>query len=211
MHENPTSNNRISEVKVLLQDTIQNLESTLDALGSLDSLDSLQQSDIVAPSSSVLSGVNIFAVEGVSDYTIEEINQIVMYIRENYFRQLHINRDSSTLGVILYLSLAPIVERLYRAIKVRIQEEYPTIRRERLHNDIAALEFAIFLRNQANSGAGAWTLLTPEKNTPRAPNEFDSVNDPERFGLIDSVILPGVAGPPRQWRGLVSQIERRRS
>ena len=190
-------------VKELLKEVIQDLENALNIIDGHQNLGARQ-----AESHDLHHGPDLFAIDEdpAQNYTASDVVDTVNYIKKIYQKDLSLDVDSSILGAVLYLSLDPIVNRLYRVIKTKLLEGYESLTEEEINDDLAALEFVVFLRNQAHGKSQARAFVSAQTGDPRDPNKFDALGS-EHVGTVDRTILPQLQG--NSLRGLVIQKPKR--
>lgn len=154
---------------------------------------------LAAPAPVMSTGVDIFAVTGdpSEDYTAVDAIKMIDYLRENYGTEMALHLAPSYLGALTHVSLDPIVQRYFSAIKERLKGG--GVNSDDRRDMIAALEFLLYMRNL--SAPRSWTLEYPEAGSQITPMHFNEVSDLPS-GRISEVLLPRVP-QVRQLRGLV--------
>ena len=183
---------------------IQSLESLVERLKILNS--ELVAEPSRAPALSSTGNIDIFSVTGEKseDYTTADAIKIIKYLRDNYSRYLALDQAPSNLGALTHISLDPIIQRYFRAIKDELKQG--DVSEGGRLDMIAALEFMVYMRNL--SQRASWTLEEAGDQAQLNANIFDDIKS-RKSGRIAKTLLPRVP-QVHNMRGLVVVEDPRR-
>ena len=187
---NGVEDSNISRAKSLITDAVRSMNEAQTLLAQAPTSSPRQSS------SASSEEFDIFAVTGNAneDYSPADVDKLISYAQVRYERELGL-ADKPKLGVLLYLGLEPIIQRLFLHLKKEIMQSGEAISED----DLALLEFCVYLRN--TQARQAYTFEYADVGAQIIPAAFDSL-DGRRSGRIVECLLPRIP-EVRQLRGIV--------